>query len=266
VAGLLVDARKRRKARKRPLGVAIEYPITQTSDFFSADRLLCLANDGLAAVSDYSDRLVLIDGPPYSPLVDFAYRFVREGLMLLVREREGADLATLLGGELALAELPALYEDPRWQASMTLAMATEKGLDILRDSPRVHDLAVCAPCGRFFLRGHNAQKHCSSKCREAARSPRPAPGGQPVGGPVSDSEALRIVSHLSVGLSKRGAPGRTRTCDPRLRRPMSPPFAKTWSGPASVRLAAERPPNSRIAGTSSAWGTSDSTEAVCRVR
>ena len=37
---------------------------------------------------------------------------------------------------------------------------------------------------------------------------------------LSPLEPLPIVSHLSVGPSKSGAPDRTRTCDPRLRRPV----------------------------------------------
>lgn len=49
-------------------------------------------------------------------------------------------------------------------------------------------------------------------------TPPPAPGDQPVGVSVSELEALPIVSQLSVGTSKSGAPGRTRPSSRRAER------------------------------------------------
>jgi hypothetical protein len=59
---------------------------------------------------------------------------------------------------------------------------------------------------------------------------------------LSPLEPLPIVSHLSVGPSKCGAPGRTRTCDPRLRRPVLYPTELRAHANA---LSRNRLPNSR---------------------
>ena len=60
----------------------------------------------------------------------------------------------------------------------------------------------------------------SARRADAPRARRPAPASllRPHG--LSPLEPLPMVSHLSVGRSKGRAPGRTRTCDPRLRRPV----------------------------------------------
>src|SRR3954471_22387768 len=55
---------------------------------------------------------------------------------------------------------------------------------------------------------------------------------------LSPLEPLPTVSHLSVGPSKYGAPGRTRTCDPRLRRPvLYPTELRAQSANSSVYVS-----------------------------
>ncbi len=49
---------------------------------------------------------------------------------------------------------------------------------------------------------------------------RQTEGGERVGIPVSEHETVPIVTQLSPEGSKSGAPGRSRTCDPRFRKPM----------------------------------------------
>ena len=96
-----------------------------------------------------------------------------------------------------------------------------------------HDSADARPCRHqadAAVPEHHGRRTAESDDRcvgtpastEGGRSVRlkPATTDESWGEPVNELEAPPNVHGLSMDPSKSGAPGRTRTCDPRLRRPV----------------------------------------------